>query len=260
MGLKTCAIERGRPLSELGVRVQGYGSGAVRVTSDSCEVDYPARYTGSAEVAVPLEGAARDHCMLAVVVTPEFPGERDSSLVIGALKAFVWVHVVDQGEAWQGFEDRLPTGSTTSIALEARPGDHIMVRGCGAKLDRTASEQGVERVKLSELPDPGVKLCAYEGAVLAQGAPPRFFSWLVARHRKDYVEPETPAFELEGDKLTLGGAGYVSVLALDANFQVSGGRQFKMDPAKPHVVRALSISGRNVLGLYEPGRGFKWTR
>lgn len=262
MGLKTCAIERGRPLSDVQIDVQGYNQGGVLATSEKCEVEFPVRYTGHAQVRVPLTGIARESCIVAVTITPEFPSERDSALVIGALKGFVWVRVTDPGEAWRGFETKIAAGVDTSIEVPAFDGqpNHIMVRGCGAKIDRDGMpEQGVMRVKLSEMPDPGVKGCVYEGAVISKGQA-LLFSWVVWRHTKDYVPAATPAVLIEGKRLSIAGDPSVSVLSLDGVYRLTSGRTFNFDPARAHVVRALTIGGRNVVGEYDPKGGFRWMR
>jgi hypothetical protein len=265
VGLKTCAIERGRDLAELDIRVQGYGSGTVLATSDSCQLEYPTRYTGNAEVSVPLAGPAAESCVIAITVTPEYPGERKSSLEIGALKAFVRVRVTDHGASWFGQSDKVPEGGDLALAVPGKPGDHIMVRGCDAKLDRELSQDAA--LRLSDLPYPGMKGCAYEGAVDHKDGTRTLFTWLVWRHAKAYVPAPNPEAKLgtydstrgSGFSISLEADPSVSVLSFDASYKLKNSRAVRYDPAKPHVIRALTVGGRNVVGEFENGV-IRWMR
>lgn len=258
MGLKSCSVVRGQPLDSIRLTVQGYNTGTVRVTSDACGVEYDARYTGGAEVRVPLHGLAQENCLLAISVQPEFPGERDSAIVIGSLKAFVRVRVLDAGDDWRGYESKISEGASASIAVPAAAGI-LHIRGCGAVIDQAVIPL-LDAVSVDLPPLPGVRSCVYEGVILGDNGANTYFTWMVWRHRANYVPPPIPHVAIQGGNLTVMGEPAVTAVGLDGEYHVGQGASMSFDPARAHVIRALTVGGRNILGEYEPGKEIQWKR
>lgn len=259
LGLAACSAVRGEPLSNVKIQVQGYNVGTIRVTSDSCGVDFDVRYAGSVPVDVPIPGVAQENCVLAIAVLPEFPDEKENAVVIGALKAFVRIRVIDKGQDWQWYSNRIAENADETISIDSGDG-RLVVRGCDAQLDRPAvAVEGKITFKLSELPNKGVKGCVYEGAVIGDSSS-KLFTVMIWRHTKDYVKAVSPGFTLGADSLALFGENATTVLSFDNTYVVAQSASSKFDPKVKHVVRSLTVGGRNTIGEYDPEKGFTWKR
>ena len=251
LGLKSCAVERGQPLASVPIQVQGYNAGTVRVTSDNCGVEFDVRYAKNAAVDIRMPGLAQETCVLAISVQPEFPQERKSGLVIAALKAFVAIRVLEPGSEWSGHESKIALDADASLVL---PSGRLLVRGCGAQVDRESGG----RLKLSEMPNPGAKDCVYQGVVMGQVN--HYFTWMVWRHAAEYVPAVEPGVSFDGKSVVIQADPATSVIAVDGSYYLANALSVKFDRQKSHIVRTLTIGGRNVVGLYDPKGGFSWRR
>lgn len=259
IGLKACGIVRGQPLATLDLRIQGYNTGTVRVSSDKCGVEFDVRYSGHAPIEVPLSGLAQENCLLAISVQPEFPQEKKNAIVIGALKAFVRVRVLDQDQVWEGFESKVAENGDTSIDVNSASGK-LMVRGCDAQIEEAVqSVDGKVKVPLAKLPKQGVKSCVYEGVVTSELGSV-FFTWMVWRHAKDYVPAIVPSVSFDGKRIIIQADPATSVVSVDGEYHLTNALSMKFDRKKAHVVRTLTVGGRNVFGEYDQKRGFQWQK
>lgn len=259
IGLKSCSVLRGEPLDSIKLSIQGYNSGTVRVTSDKCGLEFDARYSMSKEVEVPIPGNAQESCVVAISVQPEFPNERSSGIVIGSLKAFVRIRVIDADQQWTSFASKIQEGSDAFIDVDS-PTSRVVIRGCDSQFDQEVqSIDGKIRLSLSMLPEKGISACAYEGVVVGEERS-LYFTWFVFRHSKKYIPAPSPVVSFDGDNILIEGEQAVSVVSLDGSYVVSNAMSAKFDRSTPHVVRLLTVGGRNILGEYDPDGGFEWRR
>lgn len=259
MGLGSCSIERGKSLSDLEIKVQGYNSGTIRITSDSCGVEFDARYSGSKSIQVPIQGTADSNCLLAISVQPEFEGERESGLVIGSLKAFIWIRVLDPNQEWQWFSSKLSEDADASIEVES-DNTELFIRGCDATIDKTVKPlNGKVKIKLSDLPKKGITGCIYEGVITGEKKS-KFFSWMVWKSPLNYVPAVEPDVSFDSDKIVIKGEQPTSVISIDEFYYTQQFGKFFFDKEEKHVVRTITVGGRNIVGEYDPDGGFKWKR
>lgn len=259
LGLGACSIVKGENLSTLKVSVQGYNSGTIRVTSDKCGVDYDMRYSGHRDVSIPLYGQALESCILAVSVQPEFEGERESGLVIGSLKGFIRIRVIeDSSQSWKGFFTKVSESGNSFIEFSGVD-SRVVIRGCDSLFDKQVlAINGRIRIALSDLPSIGVKGCVYEGLV-DDGENQVFFTWMVWRTSKNYVPAIKPEMFYDGEDIVIDGENATSVIGIDDKYVLDKKASLKFDRSKKHTIRTLTIGGRNNVGEYDPSSGaVKW--
>lgn len=256
-GLKICTLERGRPLNDVGLAVQGYYRGTVRVTSAACGIDQTYRYDKSSLDQVFLTGVVREECLIAIVVAPEYPRERKSAVEIGTLEAFVWVKPVSRDDAHLKYISVIPSDYTARISIPSKSG-RVIMRGCDADVNEQVNAiDGSVTLSLSMLPARGMGRCVYEGAIVTEDKT-QWFTWLVWKHSKLYVPASIPVIEEKGGKLLVVADAATTVLSLDSEAKIAAAAKFSFDPAVPHILRALTVAGRNMIGLYDPKGGWRW--
>ena len=257
MSLGVCDVEKGTELSKVNFGIQGYYEGTARIYSEACGIDYTVRFNQSQSFGIPLPGKLETNCLLAVALTPEYPGERNSGIVIAAIEAFVYLRAIDAQALHHNFISKIPASGADHIAFDAPKGT-LMVRGCGAKLDKPI-EKGLFVLPLSELPALGISRCIYEGVVLNDG-PPVFFTWLVWKYADNFVPAAQAKVTQNGNNLEVDADPASFVIALDGQFKNGHKNSFDFDPDTSHVLRTLTVGGRNTLMTFEPKKGWLWNR
>lgn len=257
MSLGVCSVERGSELSKIGFGIQGYYEGTARVYSEACGIDYTVRFNRSQSFAIPLPGKLETNCLLAVALTPEYPGERESGIVIGGIEAFVYLKAIEPGSLHHNFVSKLSASGSENILFTAPKGT-LMVRGCGAKIDKPI-EAGQVTLALTELPPMAISRCIYEGAVVGSEAPV-FFTWVVWKYADNFVPAAQAKLTQNGDTLEVDSDSATFVVGLDGEFKAGPKAKFEFDPTHSHTLRTLTVGGRNTLMNFDPGKGWVWNK
>jgi hypothetical protein len=135
-GLAICALEEGEPLSKCGIAVQGYYSGVVRMDSEACGLSRSVQYQNSQLIKIDLTGPAKKNCMIAVTVSPEYPGEQDQAIVIKSLRGYVAIRVGSKGD-WEGFTAKKTANFSHVLKIRAIDKTaRVVISGCGTTLDK----------------------------------------------------------------------------------------------------------------------------
>lgn len=265
-GLGYCPVNRGTAIdSAVALEIQGYYAGTIRVVSTTCDVDDSLRYSGSQRVRYFIQGRATQSCVVTFTVSPEYPDEEKSGIVVNSFKGQLLVQVVDPGYPEHYKITRMPLGFDDQFDIPAElPQEYqVEVRGCGTKFSKKITPtNGSIAIKVSDLLVPGsdadyVRGCIFRGGITGG----TMFSWMVWVYDPKYAPLPKPAIEFDKATLKVTGSDAVSVVALDGGFVVNRGAQFKkFDKTQPHVLRLLTVKGRSAIGQWVPAQGgFTWT-
>ena len=259
-GLGACEILEGEPLDRVDLKIQGYYKGTVRIVSADCQIDDTFRYDNNALIHYSIAGSGSKSCVVSFVVSPEYPNEATSAIVIHSLKGYLFVRVSKPDEHWEFYRARVPESGVGHLVmpLELNQPARVLASGCGMKFDRVVQPEGGNIVlSYSDIIGPiTVKGCILQG-LLIDGAVQRFFTAMVWGYDKRYVPLATPVVSEDGGKIRVDGGSEVSVVSLDALYRISNKGSFKFDKTKNHVLRILTVAGRSKLGIWAAG-GDRW--
>lgn len=257
VGLAICTIEQGDPLESLNIGVQGYYKGVVRIDSEACSIHTSYRYDNSRVVKAPLAGPAATECAIDFVVSPEYPREDNSGLVIESIKGRVWIRIVPPGSPHFGRNTKIPQAVNAFLDIPYSDPNPVRVvfRGCSTTFDRTVQPSGGKiRIALHDLRNMfRVENCIFEGAVL--GPRPLRVTWQVWSYSSNFTPLSIPATRISNGKLYIKAEQAVSIIALDNKYQVSNETTFDFDPRRPHILRMATVGGRIMIGEWNSG----WT-
>lgn len=257
MNLGSCALSLGEPLNNLNLKIQGYFEGTARVYSDACGIDSTVRFSRSKLFNVHLPGIVKNSCVISIAITPEFPGELDSGIVIGSLEAFIRVKAIEKGARYLSFVSKIPSKASASVFIKTT-GGRLILRGCEANIDRTVPA-GETDLNLSEVPNLGVSRCAYEGAIAEENGT-IFFNWLVWRYDDKYVPAALPSLEEDGEDLIVQADPATFLIIFDDKQYSGNSASFEFEKTEAHTLRTITVGGRNIIGEYAPNKGWSWIR
>lgn len=257
VGIGICPIVRG---SAITVGVQGYYQGSVRIDSQRCNLAVSQRYAGSGEIKQTI--TPTDSCLIDFVVSPEYPREDKSGLVIGSLKGRLYVKVLDPGNSYQTLVSKIPVGTSAVFAIRTpeTTDTRVVFRGCDTGFDKTVTlTGGTLPVTSSELLDVKTPVsCVFEGVAL--GVVPARLGWQAWWYDPAFNPLPTPAVTINGNKIKVVGDPGVSIIALNQKYVIDREATFKnFDPTKPNILRLLTVGGRLALGQWN-GKEFVWTK
>jgi hypothetical protein len=269
-GIGICPVLTEQDLDNVGFAIQGYYQGTIRV-STNCRLDNPlpdsVRYLSNNLVPYYLAGKASQSCLISFVVSPEFPEEDSSGLVIHSFVGHLWIRVLNAGQSFMGFADKVAAGKNpTQIAVIPDVGDASQVQVafesslCGVQPNpvNLPVENGILNIPLNKFIDEvGVKTCVLNGVAFLPSGPLRI-SWFIDGYDTKFLPLPIPAIVQKDSKIEISGDENVSVIALDSDFKIDREAIFDFDPARFHVLRLLTIHGRSVIGEYDPVKG-KWS-
>lgn len=261
-GLGTCFVKRGELLDSVGLEIQGYSRGTVRLVSQDCFIDETLRYENSQRVRMGLSGIADQSCLLSFVITPEFDPNQAEGVIIRSFKGHLWVGVREQEDVSIEFISKIPEGGDAEIRVPVgTPGLHrVVFRGCDIGFDKCIeSKDGMIGIHLSEIgPKPGMKRCILQGGI-EDGGQNKFITWMIWGYDKKFVPLPIPVVEFDKNKINIIGDPNVSVVSLDEEWRLKNIARFKFDPMTPHIVRLLTVGGRSVFGIWNiDRRSFEW--
>lgn len=254
VGLGACAIRKGERFDSIDLAIQGYAQGTMQVVSEACAIDDVFRYSSNQSVKYSLDGNVDHSCLLSIIVLPEFPSEDKAGVPIRSFKGQLWVRVIEQSDTVKLFETKIPQGLDANIELGSESA-HLVFRGCGVEYDADKPAiNGKLVIKLSDLfaDLKQIRSCVLSGR-MDIGSESTYLTWMVWSYDEKYIPLSTPSTVQSKKKISVIADEAVSVLWLDDDFRYSRETEFDFDPTKPHILRALTIGGRSVVGEFKDG-------
>lgn len=259
-GVAVLPLRSGRPISDLGLSIQGYHEGTIALYSPTCEIDDSVTYRGSALVPIQSDFVPTNNCTILFYVIPRFDGEQNQSVVIRSFKGFIRVRTVAAEDKFIGYTDQIPQGGDAEISIPADIPTPVIVRAGGIcpikssdDLVRTP-ENGIIRLRLSdmELDTSTARTCIISGFYNRSDSQP-VFNWAVAIHSSRYNHLPTPSVRLEDSKLKIRADTAVSLLSVGREYKFGNEAEWPQAQADGTVMRALTVAGRSKIGLIRNG-------
>lgn len=257
-GLGIVSVIQGSSLADIGLKVQGYYSGTIRVDSEDCQIHSSASYSNFDLIPIALTGVADKSCIVSVVVSPVYPAQNHSPVEVFGFQGHFGIKVLKAGEDWVGSTEKV-TGHF-SKELNFNVGGDGLVRGvftgCGIDFDKALPlENGILKLNLSDLVkfDP-VSTCVIEGVIISPIYKDLLVSIVVAQYSSNFVPLPLPVITMTPGKVAVTGDATVSVVGLDQAHYFSTHRTFNLaDTTGPHLIRILTVKGRSVLCSLKKG-------
>lgn len=258
------SIHRGLPLETIDLSFRGYYEGLYRISSQRCGIDFSGSYAQSELVKIPLQGTAVQDCVISITMTPSYPKRR--GIQTDSFRGHIAIKVTN-GEDWHG-EFIKVTGSwhhDLRIFVGGTGVARVIADACGVEYDQILPivDGFVEFdvAKAAALP-PG-KSCILDGAIITDEYEDYLFNVFISNYKttdgtKVFSPLNAPSVRLVEDKIEVVASRSVSVLALDDQYIIDFKGKFKFDPNRSHVLRAITVMGRLVIGVYEPSTGWEW--
>lgn len=261
------SVKRGSDLSALELAFQGYYEGLYRFSSQRCELDSPGSfYEKNALVKIPLKGVASEDCVVTITMSPSYPKSARKGIDVDSFRGHIAIKVTD-GEAWYGDFIKV-TGSwrhTLKIFVGGSGLARVIADACGVQYDKEVQiENGFVEFEISEATKllPGEQ-CILDGAIITDEFEDYLFNVFVANYKttsgsKSFSPLNFPIVKDHGDEIEVIASDVVSVVSLDQEYEMDYKETFDFDPKASHVLRAITVMGRLVIGIYEPGQGWRW--
>lgn len=266
LGQTSCALPKGSLLNEINLQVATYYKGTVSVVGEACGIRIDKTYDGTKLLPIKLPGILKSNCLLTVTVSPKFPKEEDSGIVIHSLRGHVAVKALGiNDKVWSGHAAKIidPTFNHKVVLwVGGKQEIRVVVAGCGLDAyDQKHQIDGLYEFNTNEIFVPGIgqKTCVLEGVIIN-----RFkdilFTVVVSVYNSDFNPLPVPEIKMDGDEIEVIADDAVSAIAFDDQYEIARSKTFKkIDWSKPHYIRLLTVKGRAVLGIWEPGTGvWQW--
>lgn len=267
-GLGFCSLDEGKSYSDINFQIQGYHSGTIRVTSVDCSIDDDfIRYDGSQSIPFSIPGIAKKSCLISFVVSPEYPKEYNSGLVVNSLKGHLWISVGSPTKIREGFTSKVQEDADEILPLQVdAPGEYrVAFRGCETKYDKVheVGEDKLIQIHLKDLlvkESFGVSSCIYAGGIEDSSKSVRYITWMVFGYDKKFVPLPHPVIVFEKENILIKADVNVSVISLDDDYQIDNEATFKkFDRTIEHTLRMITVGGRLLIGIWDAKKGeFKW--
>jgi hypothetical protein len=262
-GIGICEIQKGKDLSDLNLKVQGYFDGAITMAA-TCAVDerLPSkiRYQKSARYDVPLSGRATETCVFTVLVSPEYPDEQNQPVDISSLKGHLFIKVVDAAGVSFSKSLKVKEGYNPSeifsVKAEGREAEVIMKEAtCGVDFKKTYPiVDGKFVVKVKDfLPYVPMKTCPISGVFFVDNRPTRM-TVFVNGYSRTFIPLAIPLVSLDGKELTIQAENAVAAVGVGSSMVVSNTAKFTIDPTKSYIIRAVTVRGRSIIGIFRKGK------
>lgn len=267
-GLGYCSVEEGQDLNSIKLKVQGYYKGTVKF-SNNCELEnepLSVRYSNDIKVPFFLPGPAVKTCGISFVVSPEYPDEQDQKLVIHSFRGHLLLKVKKPDTKWIGHATKVKAGVGPSdiFRIKFNTNDSkvdVSFRSDRCKINKDLELDVIEgsaTVRLKDLlPEVLIQTCVLNGVVFTTEETIRV-SWFIAGYSPKFVPLPIPKIKIKNGNIEIEGDDNVSIISLDNKYVIDRKAIFEFDTSRKHVVRMLTVGGRLALGLWTPGKGFKW--
>lgn len=257
-GLGVCPIKKGQTMSDINLEIQGYYNGTIKVVSD-CGFNENKRYKDSEKISLRSSEPAKS-CIISFVVSPEYPKEEKTPVVVRSLSGYLAVSAIEDGDDFSGYVSKIKQGTDSSIFIDADQGDRrVVFKGCGKSYDRTiTSVGGLIEIQASDVMGPiGITQCPLSGGISNDTT--KYITWMIWGYHGDFQPLSDPVVKVSKNKLTLIADPTVSVVSVGNLFKIGSSATFKIDKDKTYILRAVTVSGRTAIGLYKNGV-VKWVK
>lgn len=260
-GLGICAIEEGKSLESLDLKIQGYYQGSVRVDSADCSVSGVYGYNNNSKIENILAGPATRSCVVTFTLSPEYPKQDKQDIVVSGFRGHLRVKVVKPKTATSLFVFRQPQTFKKMWRINVRETNPVMLRtrGCGNPTDveLVPDAKGFIEYPLENILSGNIQTCVIEAVVQSQVYKDLVISAIVSSHADVFTPLPIPVLDFKQGKLTLSidADPATSILSVGDDYKFGYQETFKLPDTQKKIVRVLTVKGRAVLGVFDPSTG-----
>lgn len=257
-GLGVCSIVRGKSLSSLNFSIQGYYEGSVRIDSKDCEISKTVSYKNNGRINGGLSGTADKSCVVTFTVSPTYPKQQDSTIVVSGFRGSLRVKVLEPKDEWEGTFFRFPVGGnkTWDFSIGETNAVNVYMTGCGKEFNKQIkpSSSGRIKVPIHEAVLNKQQTCVIEGVVQSPEFDDLLFTVHVARYASTFNPLPEPIDTFDGKKLTIKADNAVSIVSVGDKYEISNEGEFAINSTLSYTVRAITTKGRSALGVWSPSK------
>lgn len=266
-GLGICYLQKGESLGDLKLAVQGYYKGTIQFATtcpNDSNIPLSYRYEDNQKVGLDLRSPVNDSCGISFVVSPEYPTEKDQPIEIKSLKGHLYVKVIGPNDKIFSQILKIKEGANPSESLliktvESKVDISLRSTDCGISYDASIpSQNGEFRIQVKDFfPIAPVKTCIISGVYFEGGVPVRMVIFYEG-YAKEFIPLPIPNVSFDGPQIKIESDDNVSIVSVDDKYEIDRSASFDFDKNSNHIIRALTVKGRSVIGIYSPNGGFKW--
>lgn len=259
-GLGACSILKGDNPNKLDFYIQGYYSGSLRIFSSECGLDKTVTYSDNEKIKIDLPNSLDSSCLLTFTVSPNYPTQDKNDITVYGFIGYLFIKVLLPDESWIWRANKFPQESSEYVdfAMEGSSARVVMISNlCGVRYDQQMPVQN-GNIKLST---DFIKLyndkCILNGVMIGESSR-RYFTWMSYRYDKYFVPLAVPkiSFDKKG-RLKVIADEAVTSISLNDQYVMNSEARFEFDKNQKNILRALTVKGRSVIGVYENG-GWTW--
>jgi len=252
-GLGVIPVTEGTDLATLGLSVQTYYSGSIRIDSKDCGIAFSKVYSNFEKVVIPLTGLANRSCVVSVVMSPKYAPQNSDPITVYGFKGHFVLRMIKTGESWTGGTHKV-TGKF-SVPVTLNVGGTGIVRavfsGCGVDFDQDLplDDGGFLHLDLNQVVALKNKsTCVLEGVIISPVYQDLLINEVVSQYDPGFSPLPEPSISGQNSTLTVNGSGSVSVVGLDLSHRFASSANFKnFNPNVPHIVRVFTVKGRSTV-------------
>ena len=253
LGIGICKVIPNDELADLNISVQGYYKGTLQV--DGCDLHQTIKYENHSKIKIPLSGQVKKSCIIDFVLSPEYPDETKSQLVIHSLKGRLRIQMVYAGIPYISESVKVKQNIEHYFTIPMYEGEVVKtyISGCDAEFNKMG--QGPLIIPLSSLKlIPFVTTCIYEGIIISLRYPTRL-TWQVWSYRDDFEPLPIPVVSFANDHINIKADKSVSIISVDDEYKIADHGSFNFRRDKEHTIRLITVKGRVLIGKWNQ----KWT-
>jgi len=257
-GIGVCSLVEGQPLSKLGLEIQGYYNGSVKIDSSDCNTHMDLPYENSGKIQDFLKGVAKKSCVITFTVSPEYPRQRKQPLAVSGFRGHLRIKVLKAGDSWIGKVFRFPENTLKEWKLNVNETSSVELhfRGCNKSIDLVAAPNadGIVTLPIHSLIDGQPQTCVVEGLLQSKTYKDLLITIVISNYYSAFKELNLPKVTVVKRGLTISAEPATSVVSVGGQFAIDNKATFEVDLSEEHVVRALTVKGRSIIGTYNPAK------
>lgn len=263
LGLGICTISQGDSLQSIGLKLQGYYEGDIKIQSD-CGFSDLFHYTDNALVEYNLTGPAQESCMIGFEIAPSYPNQNNQVIDVSGFKGYLLISVQQPGERVFSFTSKIKMSGNDYVAIPAETTGPLRAKfsGCGSDYDKSVWPQ--ENKVIFAIKDIIPNISEQGGCTMYGGVstkPITYISWFSYFYSNNFQNISRPSVSFSKNTATIVAEDAVGFIAVDSQYKIGSRGKFKVDLSKPFTVRAFTVGGRSQVGDYNPEtREIVWIR